>query len=364
MRVFPFICICCLFFIHPTVSQVDTSWQTAPTINISGFLDFFYVYDFNTPQTDFRQPFVFNHNRHNQFDLNLGLISLSLEHARYRGQFTLQAGTYANDNYIAEPGVMKNIYEAFMGISLNKKSTVWLEAGIFSSHIGFESAVSMDNWTLTRTLAAESSPYYLSGVKITFNPNHQWILSGIICNGWQRIQRVPGNSLLSFGTQVVYRPTPKTSINWSTFLGTDDPDVSRRIRFFNNLFGQFEFSEKFHLIAGVDYGIQEKPDNLPGSDTWWSPAIIGKYSINERWNTSLRYEYFSDQSGVIIPTNTINGFKTTGLSWNFDYVPAANVMCRIEARYFGSKDNLFQKNGTAKNSNFFIGTSIALKIKE
>jgi hypothetical protein len=48
-------------------------------------------------------------------------------------------------------------------------------------------------------------------------------IAGLIVNGWQRIQRLQGNSLPSFGTQINYSPTEKITFNWSTFIGTDDP---------------------------------------------------------------------------------------------------------------------------------------------
>jgi hypothetical protein len=67
------------------------------------------------------------------------------------------AGTDSNDHYANEPGLLKNIYEANVGISLNKKNNLWVDAGVMPSHIGFESAISMDNWYLTRSLLAENS---------------------------------------------------------------------------------------------------------------------------------------------------------------------------------------------------------------
>jgi hypothetical protein len=101
--------------------------------------------------------FYFNHNRHNEFNLNLGFVKLGLEHSKYRANLALQTGTYSNDNYSAEPGLLKNIFEANVGLSLNKKNNLWIDAGVFASHIGFESAISTDNLTMTRSLLAENS---------------------------------------------------------------------------------------------------------------------------------------------------------------------------------------------------------------
>ena len=345
-------------------AQTDSVWHQKPTLEISGFADVFYVYDFNQPQGTERQPFLFNHNRHNEFNLNLGFIKLGLEQTKYRANLALQTGTYANDNYSAEPGLLKSIFEANIGISLNKKNNLWLDAGVLPSHIGFESAISIDNWTMTRSILAENSPYFLTGAKLTFNPNQKWEIAGLILNGWQRIQRLQGNSLPSFGTQISYNPTEIITFNWSTFIGTDDPDTTRRMRYFNNFYGQFQLSERFGLITGFDIGTQQRVKKSSVYDLWFSPVIIGQFTINNNWKTAIRAEFYQDETGIIIPTGTINGFKTTGLSLNFDYSPTQNIICRLEGRWLNSQDNIFETKTAPTNNNFIIGTSIAIKFSE
>lgn len=341
----------------------DSAWQQKPTLNISGFADVFYVYDFNQPQGSKRQLFLFNHNRHNEFNLNLGFVKLDLQQTKYRANLAMQSGTYTNDNYAAEPGVLKNIFEANVGISLNKKNVLWLDAGIMPSHIGFESAISIDNWTMTRSLLAENSPYFLTGAKLTFNPNQKWEFAGLILNGWQRIQRLHGNSLPSFGTQLKYSPKENTTFNWSTFVGTDDPDSTRRMRYFNNFYAQLQPSKKLGLIAGFDIGIQQKTKNSTVYDLWYSPVIIAQFAINKTWKAAFRAEYYQDKTTVLIPT-TANRFNTTGLSLNLDYTPTNNIICRLEGRWLNSPDNVFETKTSPKNNNFILATSIAIKFSE
>lgn len=354
-----------LFFIISVVNgQIGSSWEHKPQLSISGFADVFYVYDFNRPQGTERQNFLFNHNRHNEFNLNLGLVKFDVKHLKYRGSFALQTGTYANDNYAAEPGLLKNIFEANIGISLNKKNNLWIDAGVLPSHIGFESAISTENPTLTRSLLAENSPYFLTGAKLTFNPNDQWELAALIVNGWQRIQRLEGNSLPSFGTQVNFSPNQKITLNWSTFIGTDDPDTTRRIRYFNNFYGQFQISEKFDLVTGFDIGTQQAANESSTYNYWFSPVFIGRYTINNIWKTAIRTEYYQDKTGIIIPTETHEGLQTTGISLNLDYAPGRNIVWRIEGRWLASRDNIFETPSHMTANNFFIATSLAIKFLE
>lgn len=341
--------------------QSDSTWLGKPTLDVEGFLDVFYVYDFNKPKGKERQPFLFNHNRHNEFNVNLGLVKLDVEHQKYRANFAIQAGTYANDNYVNEPGLLKSIFEASVGFALNKQNNLWVDAGVIPSIYGFKSAISTDNYTLTRSLSAESSPYFLSGAKITYNPSDKLEIAGLLINGWQRIQRLEGNSMLSYGTQLIYKPSKKSLINWSTFVGTDDPDSTRKMRYFNDFYGQFEVSERFSLITGLDIGIQQMEKGSTDYDVWFTPTIIAQYNMSALWNIGVRVEYYDDESGVIIPISTAAGFQTLGTSLNIDYVPVSNIMWRLEGRYLNSKDPVFETASSTTKTNFIIATSIAVK---
>jgi hypothetical protein len=347
-------------------SQSDSllSWKSEPAISLSGNIDVFYVYDFNKPSTKSRQSFLYSYNRHNEFNLNQGMVKLNVAHAKYRGNFALHAGTYVQDNYAAEPRLLQNIFEANVGLTLNKKSNLWIDAGIFSSHIGFESAIASDNLTLTRSLLAENSPYFLAGAKLSYLPNENWELTTLIVNGWQRIQRVEGNSLPSFGTQVVYKPSSKAKFNWSTFIGTDNPDSTRCMRYFSNLYGQFQATEKLQLIAGFDIGMQQSFKGSSSYKYWMSPVFIAQFAFNERWKSAIRAEYYQDKAGIIIPKTSLNGFQTTGLSLNVDYAPISLLLCRIEGRWMHSKDDIFANKASFSRNNFIIGASVALKFSK
>lgn len=166
------------------------------------------------------------------------------------------------------------------------------------------------------------------------------------------------------GTQINYSPTEDVTLNWSSFLGTDDPDTTRRMRYFNNFYGQFQLSEKFGLIVGFDFGTQQRFMKSSVYDIWFSPVIIGQFAINKMWKTAVRAEYYQDETGIIITTRTINGFKTTGISWNFDYTPTSNIVCRLEGRWLNSRNKIFETKTALTDNNFFIATSIAIRFQK
>lgn len=244
---------------------------------------------------------------------------------------------------------------------LSKKKNLWFDAGIFGSHIGFESAHSPSCWSLTRSIMAENSPYFEAGAKLTYtSDNGKWLLRGMALNGWQRITRVNGNSLMSWGTQIQYKPSDKILLNYSTFIGTDKPDNARLSRLFHNFYGVFNITNKLGLTTGFDIGTEEKSPGSDDKNTWYTPIVILKYNIGDNWTIAARGEYYSDEKGVIILTATPNGFKTTGLSLNVDYAPAKNLLVRVEVRNLNSKDEIFVKPSGTTNHNTFITSSIAV----
>ncbi len=339
-------------------AQSDTSKSN---ISFTGYAEVYYTYDFNKPEDHNRPSFIYSHNRHNEFNLNLGFVKTAYSSDRVRANVALAAGTYMNANYSAEPGVLKNIYEANAGVKISGKKNLWVDGGIFASHIGFESAVSKDCWTLTRSILADNSPYYESGAKISYtSDNSKWFLSGLILNGWQHIQRPAGNNSPAFGTQITYTPNSKVTLNYSTFIGNDKPDTAKQMRYFHNLYGLFHITEKFHVTAGLDYGMEEKANGSDGFNSWYSPVIIVKVNLNNTWSITGRGELYYDEYGVIIPTGTENGFQTTGYSINFDCRVRENAVWRVEGRILNSKDDIFVKESDMVNSNTFITTSLAI----
>lgn len=343
-----------------TAAFAQDSLSTSNPLTFSGYIETYYTYDFNKPADNNRPGFIYSHNRHNEFNLNLGFVKASYNAEKVRANLALAAGTYMNANYAAEPGVLKNIYEANAGFKIGKKN-LWLDAGIFSSHIGFESAIGKDNWTLTRSIVADNSPYYEAGAKLTFTTDdNKWLFSALALNGWQRIKRVDGNSLLSLGTQVTYKPKANVTLNYSTFMGTDKPDTIRQMRYYHNIYGIFQVSEVFGITVAFDIGTEEKSNTNSAMNTWYTPVLIAKYTVSPKFSLTARGEYYSDENGVIVSTGTTNGFQTSGVSLNIDYSPSANMLFRVEVRSLNSKDDVFSKGAAMKDTNTFITTAFAL----
>ncbi|QNL49801.1 porin [Olivibacter sp. SDN3] len=331
-------------------------------LTISGYAEMYYQQDFNNPRSNTRPGFVYSHHRNNEVNLNLGFIKANYQTEKQRTNLALAVGTYMNSNYVAEEGVLKNIFEANIGVKLSKKRDLWLDAGVMPSHIGFESAIGTDCFTLTRSVLADNSPYFETGAKLSYRTqNDKWNMAVLVLNSWQRIQRVEGNSTPAFGHQLTFRPSDKVTLNSSSFIGNDMPDDESRMRYFHNLYGQFELHGKFALIAGFDIGAQQKEKGGSNYNVWYTPVLIIKYFPTEKVNIAARGEYYNDRNGVIIATGTENGFQTFGASLNVDYQILTNLVWRTEVKRLNSKDAVFiNTDDVAKKSNAIAITSLAV----
>ncbi|MES2704353.1 MAG: porin [Bacteroidota bacterium] len=321
-------------------AQTDTA--VAPgSFSFSGYVEAYYAYDFNKPADNVR-PYVYSHNRHNEITANLAFLKATYTTARARANVTLAAGTYMNANYAAEPGVLKNIYEANAGIRLSKKHELWLDAGVLPSHIGFESAYSPASFTLTRSMLVDNAPYYEGGARLSYTTaSSKWYLAVLALNGWQRIQRPPGNSSFCGGTQVTFTPSQRISLNYSTFYGNDKPDSLRRTRFFHNVYCTSNLSSRLSVILGWDQGVEESGISSE-LHFWQGAAAILRYKASADLAIAARAEYFRDENGVIVVTGSPNGFTTFGYSANIDYTIKKDILCRIEGKLLSSEDRVFQ----------------------
>lgn len=355
-----------LLVLPPAVrAQDSTAGKKLLPFEISGYLETYYSYDMGQPDHRTKPDFFYSFNRHNEFNLNLGYIKLSYADSGARGNLAFMGGTYAQYNLAAEPGLLKNIFEANAGLKLSRRHNIWLDAGIFSSHIGFESAVGKDCWNLTRSILADNSPYYEAGAKLGYTtPSGRWFLSVLLLNGWQKIQGSNGMQSPSFGTQITHKGKNKRLFNWSTYIGRERPDSSLRLRVYNNLYALFHLTHSLSMIAGFDIGIQEKPRSVlyivDGFSLWYSPVAVIRLKTSSKTHLAARVESFTDKDGVVIAAGNQKAFNTTGYSLNFDIQTGKQSLFRLEGRYLRSKEAIFTLRNSASVSNLSATAALAL----
>jgi hypothetical protein len=344
-----------LLLAGPAQAQVAAPTFPADTakLTVYGYLDGYYGFDFPHPSSTQRPDFFYSHNRQDEFTVNQALIGLRYDNGQVHGAVGLEAGTYPEANYAAEPVLLRNIYEAYAGFRPFKKA--WFDIGVFGSHIGYESAISKDNWTVTHSLAAEGSPYYEAGAKLSYELSPKVTVTGLVLNGWQNIR--DNNRAKSLGTQVQWRPSAKWLLNSSTFYGNEQPqDSIRRLRYFHDLYVTYTPNARVSVLALFDIGWQERARPGQPDTPWHTAQLVLRYHLGPRWTTALRGEYYYAQYGVVVrylaPTPAQRDFFVRGASLNFDYAPSAHVLVRLEGKFLNSQNTRFPTTDATPARNY------------
>jgi hypothetical protein len=324
----------------PTSGLPDTTIK----VTFGGFVDGYYAYDFNRPATIDR-AYTTQAARHNEFNVNLAYVEAALAGSRLRGRVAAQFGTSVQANYAAEPAVgtlsgpdvSRFIQEAFVGYQV--ASTLWLDGGVFFSPFGSENWISRDNWTYTRSLIADNSPYYEAGVKATWQTTSSLSAQLHLINGWQNISETNGDKAL--GVRIDYALSPKVALAYDGFLGNERPDsVPRRTRLWHEGIATLGLTDALRLRGTFDYGTQQRTTG-EGAAAWRGWALIARDQLSPTFAVAARVEGYSDPEQIIVTTGQSSGLRASGWSLNVDVSPQARMLWRTEGRWMSGRDPLW-----------------------
>jgi hypothetical protein len=339
-----------LLFLANIFAQEDSE------VNFNFAVESYYLYDFNQPANKELPSFLYSHNRHNEIAINQMFLKGIYDSENIRAAGSLIFGDYQRRNYSAEPTEFQYLFEARVGYM--PANNFWIDAGIFPSHIGLESTLNYENWTLSHSIVAHNSPFYEAGAKATYTTD-QWLFSFLVLNGWQVIR--DNNDNKGIGTQIQFRPVENVLLNSSTYFGEgyNQPDSLKTDRIFHDFYCVVDWSTNLSSSITIDNGWQEFMSDEE-FHTWWGTSFVTKYNFSSKVSLAGRIEYYDDPDNIII--SATNEFKTTGCSLNLDYKPVNSILFRIEGKMFNASEEIFIKDNEMKNSEMTITLSGTFRI--
>lgn len=313
--------------------------------------DVYFAYDTNDPPGQNVVHTLTHPAYHNQFSLSIAYLKASLTQEHWRATAALATGTYMATNYASEPEWARYVLEANAGVRLT--GNWWLDAGVFSSFLGFESPVSADNALYSRSFIAEATPYYEAGVRLSYADGNRWQVIASILNGWQRI--VDNNRDKALSVQVQYYPQKELTLSYATFYGNEGVGATA-VWWVHNPFVYYE-KEKWSLLLE---GLLASAESNRRKNNAWGAHLTGNYYLTDKWSVNARIEHFHDENEIFYSTGTPGGFVNTSWAVGATYSPVERVKCRIECRPFYSKDEIYLKsNTTTSNQSVLISSGIS-----
>src|SRR5687768_4713130 len=180
-----------------------------PKVDVTGFIDAYYGYNFNQVDPLFRTFDV----QHNTFSLSLAEVAFSkpvTPDSRVGFRVDLDFGKTADLVAAFEPEsngseIYKHLQQAYVSLLTDK--VTW-DVGRFVTPIGAEVIESQDNWNYTRSiLFGYAIPFNHTGLRATYAASDKASFAAFVLNGWNAGSEINGDKTLAFNATL--KPSPK-----------------------------------------------------------------------------------------------------------------------------------------------------------
>ena len=314
-------------------------------------VDAAYSTSFNAP-ANHERAFTLQPSRNDQFGIMQGIVGVELRNTHVRGKVAAQTGWFADVLWTGPDAAFRWLSEAWIGVRLT--DGVWLDAGVYPSHIGAESMIARDNLVLSRLYVSDATPYAETGLSLTWDESASTSVAVHILNGWQRI--TDNNDGIAIGTRLTHRPTDAITLSWSTFVGDEQPrGAAQQLRYYSNMWMQWNATDELTLAALADIGAQER--TLAQYDIVWYLGAIAALRVSPALRIAGRIEHMHDQHNVLIPTPTQQPFISTSASINADYAFGESLLLRAEGRILQAPYAMFPSRTGLRMQDAFVTLS-------
>lgn len=341
-----------------TATMSVTETPAASPLKLEVYLDAYYRTDTDSHSKDDKGALLPKQDtllnavnwRRNEFNLNTAQITASLEQDWYRGRTTLQFGTISQQSWT--PAAYSAIQEANLGFKAlgnlgGEGNDLWVDGGIFLTHIGNEALLPRYNWLSNLALVTMFEPFYQSGVRVSYNMGSMLTAQLHVLNGYGNI--VDNNASKSVGWLLGYNPMDNLGISWSGLVGDEsNAGDASFIRFYNNFNLNYMILENMGIRGQVDVA------NQSNAGLYYGGQLTARYDFLEHFGVTVRGEMIQDPNGIV----TADKLQGWGATLGLEYRPSKQSYVRLEARELmmdPNKNQLFMDaNGNTSSNRFEI----------
>jgi Putative beta-barrel porin-2, OmpL-like. bbp2 len=349
----------CSLSAAPALAQTEGGPPPAPPASPSGegalgaltvgaYVEAFYQWNFNEPANGITNYRGFD-NRHNAITLSNAALDASWRKGPVSGQLTLQIGHTPNAYYLAEPAspgtggageasgatTWKFLQQANVGYLAPLGRGLLLQAGLFTSPIGYESLAVKDNWHWSRSNLFFGLPFYHTGARASYELDGAWSVTAAVYNGWNSV--VDNNRDKSIALEGVYRPHEALRAHLLYFGGVERPEGApegQPWRHDFDLFVQADLSERVSIVVHDNFGFEP---GAFGTSLWFAFGVSGRYRAADWLYFALRGDHFREKAGggdagraarLFWPGDWVSSATATA-----DLRPADGLSVRLEYRH-------------------------------
>lgn len=328
---------------NDTDAQAAQEQTPNPQWLYGGFLDSAYLLDFNHPANDLFR------SRGTAYKVDYPILNMaaayvrktSSESSRWGMEFTLQGGqdsrifgfsatapNLADSEWLRHLGPTDVSYLAPVGKGLT------VQAGIFSSFIGYDSLYAKDNFNYTRPWGADFTPYLMMGVNASYPFTVKLTGTVFLVNGYWHL--ADANNVPSSGGQIAYKVTDHTTMKETILFGPHQSDTGFEFwRFLSDSIAEWKTDR---ITTAFEYQVGTEKVATPGdpSALWMSAQLPMHWVFNKNWSATLRPEVYWDRDGRLTGFPQTVKANTTTLEYRVPYRQATAIV-RLEHRIDDSR---------------------------
>ena len=289
-----------LLFSVAVATAQSNSDTTAPKLNISGYVDAYYKYNFNKNVTDNKTSFT---NSQNSFEL--GMASLKLQEQYKKAEFVadLGFGRRAEEFSYNDDKTRVAIKQLYLDYAFTDHFK--LTFGSYATHMGWELVDPTGNRNYSMSYCFSYGPFFHTGLKADFTFGKWTAMVGVFDPSDHKTNFFGDyggafNDRKNIGAQVSYAPSDAFKIYVNYLEGKDTSGVS------NNQIDPIitiQATPKFNIVL-CEYLDMFKASGS-STQSWTSSALYLNYDFTSAFGLSLRSEYFTDKDGLTIFTDPV-----------------------------------------------------------
>lgn len=321
----------------PPPTTFSSTAVRAGGIDFSGYVDGYYSFNDNHPQSGFNELYNFD-DKTNQADLNELRLTISHDPDPVGFRLDLGMGRAFEDMHTPtpDPDFFRYVEQAYVSVKPKNWKGFEADFGDFVTSAGAEVIESKDNWNYSRSLLfALAVPYYHFGIRTSMPIGTSFNVGVQVVDGWNAIVDTHGNNMQTVGiTAAVTRKKYTWSNNY--YVGPQYTANNNRTRNLYDTTLLLTPNDKVNAYLNYDYGNQ----SLPGSSSHWTGfAGAVHFQLNSHIAITPRAEYYDDASGFT--TGVIQ--KLHEVTVTGEYKLMDGLLSRVEYRRDGSNVPFFDR---------------------
>jgi hypothetical protein len=310
----------------------------APELHAGGFVDVGYLKDFNDPAN---QLFRARSTTPRVDDLIVNMAALYVRKSastssRWGFEATLHAGEDSKSfgfsptaPNLSGADWLRHFGPTDVSYLIPAGRGLTVQGGIFNSLLGYDSLYAKDNFTYTRPLCADVTPYLMLGANVSYPFSDRTTVVGFVVNSYTHLSHP--NGAPSVGGQIAYAATPQVSIKEVLFYGPQQADTSFQ---YWRLFSDTILERKAgRLTTAGELQLGTETVAETGERASWTalqfPIHLG---LKGPWSVTVRPELDHDPSGRFTGVQQ----TVTAITSGIEYRAAghgAQAIARLEYRY-------------------------------